>query len=84
MSKFTYKPDGVCAQEMTFEYEGDVITAVNITAGCSGNLQGICKLIEGRKVEEVVSVLEGIRCGTRNTSCPDQIAQALKNNFTNE
>ncbi len=82
MKKFTYKPEGVCAQGMSFECEGDVITAVEITSGCSGNLQGICKLLEGRKVAEVISVLENIRCGSRSTSCPDQIAQALKKEFS--
>ncbi len=82
MEKFTYKPTGVCSQEMTFECEGNIITNVQITSGCSGNLLGICNLMKGKTVEEVIEAFEGIRCGTRETSCPDQIALALKTRWT--
>ena len=55
-----------------------IIQDVHFTGGCNGNLQGICKLVTGQKAEDVISKLEGIRCGFRNTSCPDQLSKALK------
>ena len=76
--EFTYRPRGVCSQLMEIEVEGDKIKHVKVTGGCSGNLQGIAKLVEGMEVKEVISRLEGIRCGFKPTSCPDQLAKALK------
>ena len=76
--QFTYRPEGVCSQLMEIETEGEIIRHVTITGGCSGNLQGISRLVEGMPVEEAISRMEGIRCGWKNTSCPDQMAQALK------
>lgn len=76
--EFTYRPRGVCSQLMEIEVEGDKIKHVKVTGGCSGNLQGIAKLVEGMEVKEVISRLEGIRCGFKPTSCPDQLARALK------
>ena len=73
-----YIPKGVCSRKMTVEIEGDTIKSVNVEGGCSGNLQGISRLVEGMKVEEAISRMEGIRCGWKNTSCPDQLATALK------
>jgi len=73
-----YTPKGVCSRKMTVQVEDGVITAVCIEGGCSGNLQGISRLVEGMKVEEAISRMEGIRCGWKNTSCPDQLAKALK------
>ena len=73
-----YIPRGVCSRKMTVEIEGDTIKSVNVEGGCSGNLQGISRLVEGMKVEEAISRMEGIRCGWKNTSCPDQLATALK------
>ena len=73
-----YNPKGVCAREFLLDVEDGVVRSVKITGGCNGNLQGISRLIEGMKVEDIISRIEGIRCGFKNTSCPDQIAQALK------
>ena len=73
-----YMPRGVCSRKMTIEVEDGVIHSVQVEGGCSGNLQGISRLVEGMPVEEAISRMEGIRCGWKNTSCPDQMAQALK------
>ena len=76
--KITYRPKGVCSQLMDIEVEDGKIESVKITGGCSGNLQGISSLLKGMAVDEAISRMEGIRCGIKATSCPDQIAQALK------
>ena len=73
-----YKPKGVCSSAIDIELDGDCIRSVKFTGGCHGNLQGISKLVEGMKVDEAISRLKGIRCGFKNTSCPDQLAQALE------
>ncbi len=73
-----YTPRGVCSRKMTVEIEDGVIKSVNVEGGCSGNLQGISRLVEGMQVEEAISRMEGIRCGWKSTSCPDQLAAALK------
>ena len=75
---FNYQPKGVCARQMTFEVEDGIVKSLQVQGGCHGNLQGISKLVEGMKVEDVIARLEGIRCGFKPTSCPDQMAQALK------
>lgn len=76
------KPQGVCAREMVITYDDNgVITNAGIIGGCQGNTQGVCALIEGRKITDVVKALEGIKCrGSRTgeTSCPDQLAKGLK------
>lgn len=71
-------PRGVCAHMITFDIVDNKVTNVTFLGGCSGNTQGIAALCEGRTPEEVISALEGIRCGRKSTSCPDQLAQALK------
>ena len=76
--KITYRPKGVCSQLMDIEVEDGKIESVKITGGGSGNLQGISSLLKGMDVDEAISRMEGIRCGIKATSCPDQIAQALK------
>ena len=76
--KITYRRKGVCSQLMDIEVEDGKIESVKITGGCSGNLQGISSLLKGMDVDEAISRMEGIRCGIKATSCPDQIAQALK------
>ena len=76
--KFKYNPRGVCSREFLIEVEGGVIQSVQITGGCHGNLQGIASLLKGMKVEDAIQRMEGIRCGMKSTSCPDQLAQALK------
>ena len=73
-----YMPRGVCSRKMTIDIEDGIIRSVQVDGGCSGNLQGISRLVEGMPVEEAISRMSGIRCGWKNTSCPDQLAQALK------
>lgn len=73
-----YQPRGTCSRQMTIEVEDGVVKSFQVVGGCHGNLQGIGKLVEGMKVEEVIRRLDGIRCGMKPTSCPDQLAQALK------
>lgn len=75
---YTYRPEGVCSQQIQFDIDGDVIKNVTFLGGCPGNLQGISRLVEGMKVEDAIKKLEGIRCGGKPTSCPDQFAKALK------
>ena len=82
MASITFKPNNVCSREMTIEYENGVVTKATVVGGCNGNLQGICRLIEGMKIEDVITRLEGIKCrGSRTgeTSCPDQLAIGLEN-----
>ena len=74
----SYKPRGVCSRMMMIEAEDGVIRHVEIVGGCDGNLQGISRLVEGMEVSEAIKRMEGIRCGAKPTSCPDQLAQALK------
>lgn len=82
MKVITFKPNNVCSREMTIEVDDNgVITKATVIGGCNGNLQGICRLIEGRKAEEVIKTLKGIKCrGSRTgeTSCPDQLACGLE------
>ncbi|MCQ5030253.1 TIGR03905 family TSCPD domain-containing protein [Flavonifractor sp. DFI.6.63] len=73
-----YRPRGVCSQKMTLEVERGVIRSLRVEGGCNGNLQGLARLVEGMEVEEVIRRLDGIKCGFKSTSCPDQLAQALK------
>ena len=73
-----YKTKGTCSQAINVKLDGDVIKHVEFVGGCSGNTQGVAKLVEGMKAEEAISRLEGILCGSRPTSCPDQLAKALK------
>lgn len=75
---YTYRPRGVCSQLMEIEAEDGVIRSLRVLGGCDGNLQGISQLVAGMPVEEAIRRLEGIRCGRKPTSCPDQLAQALK------
>lgn len=72
-----YKTKGTCSSRMLIEVEDGVVKSLQVTGGCNGNLQGLSKLVAGMKVEDVISRLEGIRCGFKPTSCPDQLAQAL-------
>nr|WP_199648849.1 TIGR03905 family TSCPD domain-containing protein [Pseudoflavonifractor sp. AF19-9AC] len=73
-----YVPRGVCSRKITIELKDDVIESVKILGGCSGNLQGLSNLLKGMNRQEAIRRLEGIRCGMKPTSCPDQIARALK------
>ena len=73
-----YKTKGVCSKEMKIDLQDGVIEDISIAGGCDGNLNGICQLVKGRRAEEVISLLRGIRCGSKGTSCPDQLAVALE------
>ena len=73
-----YIPRGVCSRSFHIEVDDGTIQDIQVVGGCSGNLQGISSLLRGMKVEQAIDRLEGIRCGAKQTSCPDQIAQALK------
>lgn len=76
--EYRYKPQGVCSSEMIIETDGDIIKKVKIVHGCAGNTAGVSRLVEGRKIDEVISLLKGIPCGNKGTSCPDQLAKALE------
>ena len=76
--RYEYKTKGVCSQKIIFDLNDNIVSNVQVVGGCHGNLQGISKLIDGMTVEEIVSKLEGIRCGMKPTSCPDQIAKAVQ------
>lgn len=78
MKTIQYRPVGVCAREMEIDVENGVVQEFRVVGGCNGNLKGIAALVKGMKVEDVISRLEGVKCGFKNTSCPDQLAQALK------
>ena len=75
---YEYTPRGVCSRKMILEIEDNVITSLKVEGGCNGNLQGISSLVKGMKVDEVIERLTGIRCGSKPTSCPAQLAEALK------
>lgn len=76
--KYTYKTQGTCSHEIEFEVENGIVGDISFLGGCNGNLQGITALVKGMPVEEVIKRLEGIRCGAKPTSCPDQLANALR------
>ena len=76
--KTGYEPRGVFCRQMEIETENGIIKSVNIIGGCSGNLQGISRLVEGMTVDEAIKRMRGIRCGFKSTSCPDQLAIALE------
>ena len=75
---YTYKTQGTCSRQIQFEVEDGIVKDVKFFGGCAGNLAGISKLVYGMKVEDVIEKLSGIRCGFKPTSCPDQLARALK------
>lgn len=74
----TYKTKGTCSMQIDYDIIDGKVYNVKYLGGCNGNLQGIGKLVEGMDVSEVIEKLDGIKCGFKNTSCPDQLAQALK------
>lgn len=75
--QYEYKTRGVCAARILFDVDDGIVRNVRFIGGCSGNTQGVSKLVEGMPVDEVIARLNGIRCGAKPTSCPDQLAQAL-------
>ncbi len=78
MKTFTYTPKGVCSRRIDLEMEGNIIRKVTFTGGCHGNTQGIAALAAGMTAEDYIARCAGIRCGFKSTSCPDQLALALK------
>ncbi len=79
--KISYIPKGVCSRQINIEVEDGLVLNVEYIGGCNGNLKGIGSLVKGMKVEDVIEKLENIKCGNKSTSCPDQLAKALKENF---
>ena len=73
-----YRPKGVCSQKINFDIVDNKVRNVSFVGGCNGNLQGISRLIEGMDVDEAISRIEGIHCGFKSTSCPDQLSIALQ------
>ena len=80
---YTYRTKGTCSQAIEFEIIDNKVRNVQFIGGCSGNTQGVARLIEGMDVQEAISRIDGIRCGFRPTSCPDQLATALKKAMNN-
>lgn len=76
--KYIYRPQGVCSRLFEFDIDDGKVKQLKVTGGCNGNLGGISKLVQDMPVNEVISRLEGLPCGFKDTSCPDQISQALK------
>ena len=76
--EYRYKTNGVCSREMIIELDGNIIKKVTIVGGCHGNTQGISKLVEDMNINDVINKLKGILCGSKGTSCPDQLATALE------
>ena len=76
---YSYKTNGTCSRAISFKVNDGIVSEVRFVGGCSGNTKGISALVEGMKVEDVISKLSGITCGLKGTSCPDQLARAHKN-----
>lgn len=76
--EFAYKTKGVCSRNIYIDVEGDIVKKVQFEGGCNGNTKGISALVEGMKIDDVIEKLSGLTCGFKGTSCPDQLAEALK------
>lgn len=74
---FVYKTKGTCARAIEVELDGDIVKSVKFEGGCNGNTKGVAVLVEGKTVDEVSNLLSGIKCGFKDTSCPDQLAKAV-------
>ena len=74
----TFTTSGTCSRAINFEVEGEIIKSVNFVGGCSGNTQGVARLVEGMNIHDAIAKIDGTKCGARSTSCPDQLAKALK------
>lgn len=77
MASIRFKTSGVCSRAINIDVENGIITHVDFEGGCAGNTKGVAALVEGMKVETAIEKLKGIKCGFKNTSCPDQLAKAL-------
>jgi len=84
MAKYEYKPNGVCSKKIVVDVEDDVIQSVEFVGGCPGNALGIGALVKGMKIEEVEKRLAGIKCGFKQTSCPNELAKFLKDYKNNK
>lgn len=78
METFEYLPKGVCSSKMVFKIDGDIVIDIKVIGGCPGNSLGVRALCQNQNIDYIINKLEGIRCGYKNTSCPDQISIALK------
>ena len=76
--QFEYRTKGTCSQRIIFDVEDNILKNVQFIGGCNGNLKGISSLVEGMNIDDVIAKVEGISCGFKSTSCPDQLAKALK------
>ncbi len=76
--KYTYMTKGTCSRQIDFDIKDNIVTDVRFTGGCNGNLQGISRLVNGKSVEEIEGLLKGVKCGFKSTSCPDQLAIAVR------
>lgn len=79
---YEYKTKGTCSSRITFDIEGNVVKNVKFTGGCNGNLKGIASIVDGMTVEDIEKKLSGITCGFKSTSCPDQLAKAVKEAYS--
>ncbi len=80
----SYKTRGTCSRQIDFELDNGIVKNVSFFGGCNGNLKGIGALVEGRPAQEVIELLKGMKCGFKNTSCPDQLALALEKALNDE
>ena len=76
--KHTYRTQGTCSQAIAFDLDDGIVTNVQFYGGCNGNTQGVAKLVDGMKAEDIIAKLEGIQCGFKGTSCPDQLSKAIR------
>lgn len=81
---YSYTPKGICSKGISFDLEDNKVKNVSFIGGCSGNLKGLSSLIEGMEITEVIKRLKGIHCGSKSTSCPDQLSKALEELAMNE
>ncbi len=84
MFSYTYQTRGTCSREIEVQLEGKTIRSVTFTGGCPGNLEGISRLVEGMDIDQVIDRFTGVRCGSKPTSCPDQLAAALQEAYAAE
>ena len=82
--EYIYKPKNVCSQKIKLNIDGNIVTGVEFTGGCNGNLKAISKLVDGMSVEQIEKILAGNTCGFRNTSCADQLAIAVREAYENQ
>ena len=80
----SYKTSGVCSRGVSFTIEDGIVKNVKFAGGCDGNTKGVARLCEGRDAKELVKLLSGIKCGFKNTSCPDQLAKAIEDALSNQ